>query len=200
MCHGEGHSARCLGSEAGKCHSLKTRERVWPRQAQSASQIRGICRDSRYVTVHYPGGCSGRYPGHLCSADLQKPAPIERKLFGRRVSADDMSMEERWALDAQMRQAALAKGFDSIVLMTQKAFSEFKASGKIPRSLELNILNVFWMAGNGRWAALFEGWPFCAPHFRPDSCACLRSASMAFMLRRLLDADIVAVRTGIAKE
>jgi hypothetical protein len=52
---------------------------------------------------------------------------IERTLFGRCVSHEDIGMEERWALDAKLKAAALAKGYDSIVLMTPKAFSEFSA-------------------------------------------------------------------------
>jgi len=65
---------------------------------------------------------------------------IERELFGRRVCGEDITMEDRWALDAKMKRAALAKGYDSIVLMSPKAFSEFKATGKLPRSMELNVL------------------------------------------------------------
>ena len=67
---------------------------------------------------------------------------IEKELFGRRVSREDIAVKERWALDAKMRRAALAKGFDSIVLMAPKAFAQFRASGKLPRSIELNILNL----------------------------------------------------------
>jgi hypothetical protein len=67
-------------------------------------------------------------------------ATIERKLFGRRVSNQEISMEERWALDAKMKKAAVAKGYDSIVLMTPKAFSAFRVSAKLPRSMELNVL------------------------------------------------------------
>ena len=67
---------------------------------------------------------------------------IEKKLFGRRVSSDDIAMEERWKLDAKMRRAALKKGYDSIVLMTPKAFAEFRSTGKLPRSMELNALNL----------------------------------------------------------
>jgi hypothetical protein len=67
---------------------------------------------------------------------------IESMLFGQRVSNEDMSMEERWALDAKIKKATLAKGYDSIVLMSSKGFAEFKAAGKLPRSIELNILNA----------------------------------------------------------
>jgi hypothetical protein len=36
--------------------------------------------------------------------------------------------------------AAVTKGFDSIVLVTPMAFSEFATSGKLPHSIELNLL------------------------------------------------------------
>jgi hypothetical protein len=51
-----------------------------------------------------------------------------------------MTLEEIAAHDAAWRNAAVTKGFDSIVLMTPKAFSEFATSGKLPRSIELNLL------------------------------------------------------------
>ncbi len=54
---------------------------------------------------------------------------------------EDMTLEEIAEHDASWRKAALAKGYDSIVLMSPKGFSEFRASGKVPRSIELNILD-----------------------------------------------------------
>jgi len=65
---------------------------------------------------------------------------IEKKLLGRRASHVELTLEERWDLDAKMKIAALSKGFDSIVLIAPKAFAEFKLTGKLPRSIELNIL------------------------------------------------------------
>lgn len=55
---------------------------------------------------------------------------------------EGMSLERIAAHDARWRNAALRKGFDAILLMAPKCFAEWKASGKIPRSLELNILDV----------------------------------------------------------
>jgi hypothetical protein len=52
---------------------------------------------------------------------------------------DERTVEERYALDAKMRKAALKLGYDSIVLMTQRAFRRFKETGNIPRSIELNV-------------------------------------------------------------
>jgi hypothetical protein len=66
---------------------------------------------------------------------------IERRLFGRRISSDDVTVHQRWALDARIKRAAMAKGFDSVILLTAKAYSEFKSSGRVPRSIELNILD-----------------------------------------------------------
>jgi hypothetical protein len=65
---------------------------------------------------------------------------IERALFGRRISCDSMGMDRRWRLDARMKKAALAKGYDSILLMSRQGFRRFRSANKVPRSLELNIL------------------------------------------------------------
>jgi len=64
---------------------------------------------------------------------------IEKVLFEKRLSDEDMSAKKRWQLDAKIKKAALARGYDSVLLMTPKAFSELKAKGKMPRSLELNV-------------------------------------------------------------
>lgn len=69
-------------------------------------------------------------------------ATIEKELFGQIMSAEDISMEKRWSLDARMRRAAVTMGYDSIVLMAPKDFSAFKTRGKLPRRIELNILTV----------------------------------------------------------
>ena len=53
---------------------------------------------------------------------------------------DDMSLKQVAAHDSLWRNAALKKGFDSIVLMAPKCFGEWRVSGKIPRSMEVNIL------------------------------------------------------------
>jgi len=66
---------------------------------------------------------------------------IEKTLFGLRVSDEEIALEERWKLDAKMKRAALAQGYDSIILISPKSFSALKTSGKIPRSMELNILD-----------------------------------------------------------
>jgi len=65
---------------------------------------------------------------------------IEKTLLGKRLSDESIEMDNRFALDAKIKKAALAKGYDSIILMAPQPFAAFKKTGKIPRSLELNIL------------------------------------------------------------
>jgi len=62
------------------------------------------------------------------------------KALGIPPQRDGMPLRQIAAHDAVWRNAALKKGFDSILLMSPRCFVEFKASGKLPRSLELNIL------------------------------------------------------------
>jgi hypothetical protein len=67
---------------------------------------------------------------------------IERKLIGRVESHPKMTVRRRFALDAKLRRAALRKGYDSIVLMTGAGFRKFKIDGRIPRRIELNIVEL----------------------------------------------------------
>jgi hypothetical protein len=67
---------------------------------------------------------------------------IEKELLGRIVSRDGISYEEIVEIDAKLRKAALERGYDSIVLFSEKAFQQFRESGKVPRSIELNVLNM----------------------------------------------------------
>jgi hypothetical protein len=69
-------------------------------------------------------------------------AQATARKFGKRVSNEGISVEAPRALDAKMEKAALAEGYDSVVLMTPAAFSAFNRSGKLPRSMELNIFDV----------------------------------------------------------
>ena len=68
---------------------------------------------------------------------------VHRVLFGKTVRIPDghsRTLEMRLALDARMKKAAPAKSYDAIVILATQTFKELKAEGKIPRSIELNIL------------------------------------------------------------
>lgn len=67
---------------------------------------------------------------------------IATTLIGRVESAPNMSVPKRLALDARLRRAALRRGFDSIVLLTPRGFEALRRSGAIPRSIELNVVDL----------------------------------------------------------
>lgn len=67
---------------------------------------------------------------------------IEKTLIGRVESHPKISVQKRFSLDAKLCRAALLKGFDSIVLLTPMGFRALKYKGKLPRSIELNIVDL----------------------------------------------------------
>lgn len=71
---------------------------------------------------------------------------IETELIGRVESSPSMSIPKRLALDGKLRRAALRQGFDSILLLTPNAFRQFNRNGTIPRSMELNVIEVRCLA------------------------------------------------------
>jgi len=50
-------------------------------------------------------------------------------------------LEWRWKLDARLKKAAVAKGYDAIVLLSPAGYAKFVAEGKLPISIELNLLS-----------------------------------------------------------
>jgi hypothetical protein len=89
----------------------------------------------------------GRPLNHPQTASIANPlvgdeATIEKRLFGKRVSTPDLTLDQRFRLDAEMKRAAVSKGYDSILLMTPGSFMRLKSEQKLPRSFELNILVV----------------------------------------------------------
>jgi hypothetical protein len=70
---------------------------------------------------------------------------IETKLLGAPATypGDDDAklLQWRWKIDSQLKNAALAKGYDAIVLLGSGAYAKFLAEGKPPLSMELNLLN-----------------------------------------------------------
>jgi hypothetical protein len=73
---------------------------------------------------------------------------IEAELLGapRQYPGDDFPklLEWRWERDRGLKRAALAKGYDSIVLLSRTAYAKFVAEGRIPLSIELNVLRGDW--------------------------------------------------------
>src|SRR5271157_5788650 len=80
---------------------------------------------------------------------------IERTLLGRHESKswpdidEDIASgkqfgERRYALDAKLYEAGRAQGYDAIVLLSSASFARFQSEGRIPLSIELNLLTGNW--------------------------------------------------------
>ena len=80
---------------------------------------------------------------------------IERTLLGRHESKSWPDIDEdisaggpfaarRYALDVRLYEAGRAQGYDAIVLLSPRNFAKFKAEGRIPLSIELNLLTGKW--------------------------------------------------------
>jgi hypothetical protein len=114
-----------------------------PPQDQTAYRKRGKFLASSFREAEFWGRPLDE-PQHVTIARplVGDEGTIEKSLFGKRVSTASISVRSRFALDAKMKKAALAKGYDSIVVITPQAYSVLKQTGKLPRSIELNILTV----------------------------------------------------------
>ena len=119
-----------------------------PPRDPDAYQKRGKFYSSTFGEAEFYGR-----PGEPERVTVQNPlvgdeAFIEKTLFQHRYSEpfNDMSgqalLDARFDLDARIKAAAIEKGYDTVILMAPCKFAEYLVSGKIPRSLELNILMV----------------------------------------------------------
>ena len=118
---------------------------VTPRDAD-AYQKRGKFYASTFTEAEFYGR-----PGDPERVRVRRPLvgdeeAIEATLFGRYISSElacegEESIEERFALDARMKTAAVKRGYDAIVLMSPKGYACYLAEGKFPRAIELNILS-----------------------------------------------------------
>ena len=67
---------------------------------------------------------------------------VEKRLLGKVEGFDGMSISRRLALDAKMRKIALRKGYDCIVILSHGGYRRFRGEGKMPRSIELNVIDL----------------------------------------------------------
>jgi len=67
---------------------------------------------------------------------------VEIRLLGKVEGFDGMGVKRRLALDARMKKIALRKGYDSIVVLAQTGLKRLRTEGKIPRSIELNVVDL----------------------------------------------------------
>ena len=88
----------------------------------------------------------GRPLNEAEKVEVSKPLVGDEKAIAKilRIAPqhDGMTLAEIAAHDARWRKAALKNGYDAILLMSPEGYAKWKVIGKIPRSLELNVLTV----------------------------------------------------------
>ncbi len=52
--------------------------------------------------------------------------------------------QAQFAIDTELYKAGRAKGYDAIVLLSLGGYARLKAAGRIPLSIELNLLRRGW--------------------------------------------------------
>ncbi len=108
-----------------------------------AYQKRGKFFASTYSEAEFYGRPNDEPEKVFISAPLVGDAnTVERRLLGKVEGFDGMAAERRLALDAKMRKIALQKGYDSIVVLAQTGLKRFRKEGKIPRNIELNVIDL----------------------------------------------------------
>lgn len=117
----------------------------WWRTSIPSSQVindRGLFYASTYKEAEFYGKpLNSPFKVNIDCPLIGDNNSIEILLFGKIVSDDLISVENRFILDKKIKYAALSLGFDSIVLMSTSGYSKFIDSLRIPRSIELNVFN-----------------------------------------------------------
>jgi hypothetical protein len=81
---------------------------------------------------------------HVHNPIIGDEPSVEAELLGAHSQPPEedskKTLDWRWKLDAKLKKAASAKGYDSVVLMSRCAYAKFLLEGRLPLSLELNLL------------------------------------------------------------
>ena len=143
---GSGRYAKGSGEpkEAGEHQKLieHINTKDWWRTAQPDQQAvkdRGIFYASTYKEAEF----YNRPQDEPIRVDIKNPLVGDEQTIasalGVKVLEPDGPVEERFAMDKKMKQLSEAKGYDSIALMTPTEYKNYSDTGKMPRSIELNV-------------------------------------------------------------
>lgn len=136
----------------GRLNSTKNQDaiainrREWwhvPPQDNTAYQKRGKFYSSSFEEAEFYGIKGNAQPEKVNVQNVLVGDEnfVQKTLFGQVQNVDqEMSIAERFALDAKMAQKAKSLGYDSIAVLSPKGFENYQNTGKLPKSIELNTL------------------------------------------------------------
>ena len=123
----------------------KVNQRDWwhvPPQDKEAYQKRGQFFSSSFKEAEFYGRPQDRPSKVKVENPLMGDEAAITKELGLPEPPEDISVENRFELDANMKREAEKRGYDSIALMTPKAWATFQETGKVPSSIELNVFKA----------------------------------------------------------
>jgi len=114
---------------------------VPPQTGEAAYQERGKFFGSSFEEVEQYGKAADaeRHRVKVSNPLIGDHDEIEKRL-GVPGQREGETYEQMIAADKRWAKAARAKGYDAIAFLSKKSFADFKKTGKLPRSIELNIL------------------------------------------------------------
>ncbi len=110
--------------------------------SQEAIAKRGLFLASSYKEAEFYGRPSDEPQKVNIINPLIGDEAFIAKTFGEEVLSEEGGLEGRFAQDERFATRARELGYDAIALMTPKGYQEFLKTGKIPRSIELNVLTT----------------------------------------------------------
>lgn len=130
-----------LAEEIGRRVTKKINQREWWRTwvNKEALQERGLFLVSSFRYAEF----YGRPLNNPFKVDLKNPLigdeAFVMDFLGLSVPHEDMSGKEILEMEAKKMSAGIAKGFDSIVIISPNEFKKLKESGRLPNGYELQV-------------------------------------------------------------
>lgn len=132
-----------LPTEGGKIAEYVNKKDWWRTAEPNEQAIKD--RGLFYVSSFKEAEFYGRPQDIPSKVSIKNPLVGDEKTImdklGLKTPSQDISIEERFIIDKQVKDIASKQGYDSVVLMTSKGYKDFLATGKIPKSIELNVFS-----------------------------------------------------------
>ena len=72
---------------------------------------------------------------------ISTPSKLDKDILGKILNEDGQIIKERFDNDTKIKSILSAKGYDSIIIVPDNYISKLFDTGKLPKSIELNIFS-----------------------------------------------------------
>lgn len=109
---------------------------------RQAIEARGVFLASSYRDAEFYGRPIDSAFRVNVSNPLFGDEPEIMQTLGLPEPSQNIRIKERFSLDAKIMRLAAKKGYDSIALSTSRAYRDYVSTGRIPRSIELQVFSL----------------------------------------------------------